>query len=75
MEEINKKMIKSYYKSLSSTKLENLDEMDGFLHRCHIPNLNQGQVTYLNIPISHKEIEEVIKKLIPKKCQGQMGLV
>ena len=27
-----KKIIKSYYKSLYSTKLENLDEMDNFLY-------------------------------------------
>jgi hypothetical protein len=30
-EEIQKKIIRSYYKSLYSTKLENLDEMDNFL--------------------------------------------
>ena len=59
MEEIQK-IIRSYYKSLQSTKLENLDEMDGFLDRCHIPKLNQEQVNYLNRPISHKEIEEFI---------------
>jgi hypothetical protein len=54
-----KKIIRSYYKSLYSTKLENLDERDGFLHRCHITKLNQEQVNYLNRPISHKEIEKV----------------
>jgi hypothetical protein len=36
-------IIRSYYKSLHSTKLENLDEMDGFLDRYHIPKLNQEQ--------------------------------
>jgi hypothetical protein len=49
-----KKIIRSYYKSLYSTKLENLDEIDGFLDRCHIPKLNQEQVNYLNRSISHK---------------------
>jgi hypothetical protein len=49
MEEI-KKVIRSYYKSLSSEKLENLDEIDGFVDRCHIPKLNQEQVNYLNSP-------------------------
>jgi hypothetical protein len=42
--------------------MENLDEMDGFLYRCHISKLNQEQVNYLNRPISHKEIDKVIKK-------------
>ena len=76
------KIIRSYYKSLYSTKLENLDEMDGFLDRCHIPKLNQEQVNYLNRPISHKEIEEVSKNLPcktnkqkHKNNQGQMDLV
>jgi hypothetical protein len=56
MKEI-KKIIRSYYERLYSTKLKYLDEIDGFLDRCHIPKLNQEQVNYLNRPISHKEIE------------------
>ena len=56
------KIIRSYYKSLYSSKLENLDEMDDFLDRYRVPKLNQEQVNYLNRPISPKEIEEVIKK-------------
>ena len=69
------KIIRSYYKSLYSRKLENLDEMDGFLERCHTSELNQEQVNYLNRPISHKEIEEVIKNhpiKKKKKAQGQV---
>jgi hypothetical protein len=58
-EEIQK-VIRSYYKSLYSTKLENVDEMDGFLDRCHIPKLNQEQVNYLNRLISNKEIEDIV---------------
>jgi hypothetical protein len=52
--------------------------MDGFLDRCHIPKLNQEQVNYLNRPISHKEIEEVIKNhpiKKKKKAQGQVDLM
>jgi hypothetical protein len=31
--------IRSYYKRLYSTKLENLDDMDNFLDRYHLPKL------------------------------------
>lgn len=42
-------IIRSYYKRLYSTKLENLDEMGNFL--------NQDQINDLNSPISPKEIQ------------------
>jgi hypothetical protein len=35
------KIIRSYYKSLYSTKLEDLEEMNNFLDRYQIPKLNQ----------------------------------
>ena len=50
-------------------KLKNLDKMDCFLDRCHIPKLNQDHINYLNRPISHKEIEEVSKNLPCKTKQ------
>jgi hypothetical protein len=34
------KFTRSHCKSLYSTKLENLDEMDDFLDRCRVPKLN-----------------------------------
>jgi hypothetical protein len=33
-------IIRSYYKRLYSTKLENLDEIDNLLHRYQVPKLN-----------------------------------
>ena len=42
-EEIQK-IIRSYYKSLYSTQLENLEEMDSFLDRYLTPKLNQDQI-------------------------------
>lgn len=54
-EEIQNTM-RSFYKKLYSTKLENLDEMDKFLDRYQVPKLNQDQVNDLNSPISPKEI-------------------
>ena len=59
--------IRSFYKRLYSTKLENLDEMDKFLDRFQVPKLNPDQVNDLNSPISPKEIEAVINSLPTKK--------
>jgi hypothetical protein len=74
-EEIQK-IIRSYYKSLYSTQLGNLDEMDNFLDRYQVPKLNQNHINDLNSPISPKEIETVINSLPTKqKAQGHMGLV
>ena len=66
-------MIRSYYKSLYSTKLLNLDEMDNFLDRYQIPKLNQDQINHLNSPITPKEIEAIIKSLPTQKCPGSDG--
>jgi hypothetical protein len=69
-------IIRSYYKRLYSTKLENLDQMDNFLHRYQVAKLNQDQINDLNSPISPKEIESGINNLPTKnKAQDQMGLV
>ena len=46
--------IRSFYKRLYSTKLENLDEMDKFRDRYQVPKLNQDQRNDLNHPISCK---------------------
>ena len=60
-------IIRSYYKRLYSTKLENPDEMDNFLDRYQVPKLNQDQINDLNSPISPKEIEAVINSLPTEK--------
>ena len=67
-------IIRSYYKSLYSTKLENLEEMDEFLDRYKIAKLNQDQVNHLNNPITPKEIEAVIQSLPTKKSPGPDGV-
>jgi hypothetical protein len=68
-------IIRSYYKGLYSTKLENLDEMENFLDRYQVPKLNKNQINDLNSPISPKEIESVINNVPTKKAQVKMGLV
>jgi hypothetical protein len=73
--------IRSFYKRLYSTKLENLDEVDKFLDRYHVPKLNQDHINELKSPISPKEIEVVINSLLTKKkkkkkkAQDKMSLV
>jgi hypothetical protein len=44
-----------------------MDEMNNFLNRYKVPKLSQDQINHLNIPISPKEIEAVIKILLTKK--------
>jgi hypothetical protein len=65
--------IRSFYKRLYSTKLENLDEMDKFLGRFQIPKLSQDQINDLNSPISPKEIEAFIRSLTTKKSPRPDG--
>jgi hypothetical protein len=43
-----KKIIRFYYRSLYSKQPENLDEIDNFLDRFQVPELNQDQINNLN---------------------------
>jgi hypothetical protein len=52
---------------ITTTKLENLDEMDNFLDRYQVPKLKQDQINHLNSYITSKEIEAVINSLPTKK--------
>jgi hypothetical protein len=63
--------MRSYYKRLYSTKLENLDERDNFLDIYQVPKLNQ--INDLNSPIFPKEIATVINSLPTKKSPGADG--
>jgi hypothetical protein len=58
-----KRIIRYYFKTLYSTKLENLNEMVDFLYRYHLQKLNQDKVTHLNSHIIPKEIKAVINFL------------
>ncbi|KAL6035135.1 hypothetical protein STEG23_012088 [Scotinomys teguina] len=71
-EEIQR-IIRTYFKNLYSTKLENLEEMDKFLDRYHIQKLDQDQIDNLNRPITPEEIETVITSLPTKKSPGPDG--
>ena len=72
--EIKKKICRSDYRSLYSRKLKNLDEIDNFLEKYHLQNLIQHQKN-LNSPMTHKEIEAVIKSLPTQKPKTTFFLV
>jgi hypothetical protein len=61
------KIIRSYYKSLYSTRLQNLDEIYNFLDTYQVPKLKWDQIIHLNSPITLKEIEAVINSVSTKK--------
>jgi hypothetical protein len=52
----SKKIIRSYYKTLCSTNMENVDEMNIFLERYQVPKLNMDQINDFNNLISPKAI-------------------
>ena len=51
-------IIRSYYKTLYSTKLENMDEMDNFLDTYESPTLKQDHINHLNSPIQGRRISD-----------------
>ena len=50
--------------------MENLEEMDKFLEKYHLPRLNQDEIEKMNGPITRTEIETMIKKLPTNKSPG-----
>jgi ubiquinone biosynthesis protein Coq4 len=64
-------IIKDYCENLYSSELENLDEMDKFVHAYNQPRLNQENIKHLNSSITGNQIEAVIKSLSTKKRPGQ----
>lgn len=51
-------------------KLDNLAEMDQFLETQNLLRLNYEEIKHINIPITTKEIEFIIKNLLTKKNPG-----
>ena len=46
--------------------MDNLEEMDRFSEKFHLPRLNQEETESMNNPVTSTEIEAVIKKNLPK---------
>jgi hypothetical protein len=67
-------IIRSYYKRLYSTKLENLDKMNNFLDRYQVTKLNQDQINNLNSSTSVKKWKQSLIISKPKKSSGPDGI-
>ena len=46
------RIIKNYYEQLYGNKIDNLEEMDRFLEKFHLPRLNQEEIEIMNNPIT-----------------------
>ena len=42
------RIIKNYYEQLYGNKIDNLEEMDRFLEKFHLPRLNQEEIEIMN---------------------------
>ena len=53
--------------------MDNLEEMDRFLEKFHLPRLNREEIKIIKNPITSTEIEAVIKNLPENKSPGLDG--
>ena len=53
--------------------MDNLEEMDEFLEKYNLPNLNQEEIENLNRSITNMEIKTVIRNLPTNKSPGPDG--
>ena len=67
------RIIRDHYEQLYGNKMDNLEEMDGFLEKFNLPRLNQEEIKIINNPIISTEIEAVIKNLPKNKSPVQMA--
>ena len=61
------RIIRDHYEQLYGNKMDNLEEMDGFLEKFNLPRLNQEEIEIMNNPNTSIEIEVMIKKTPRKK--------
>ena len=67
------RIVRNQYVELNAKKFENLSEMDTFLEKYNLPQLNEEEPESLNRPITADEIEAVIKKLPTHKSPAPDG--
>ena len=61
------RIMRDYYKQLCANKMDNLEEMDKFLEKHHLPRLNEEEIENITRQITTTETESVIKNLPIKK--------
>ena len=52
--------MRDYYKQLYANKMDNLEEMNKFLEKHHLPRLNQEEIENINRQFTSTEIQTVI---------------
>ena len=52
-------ILRDYYLELYANKMDDLEEMNKFLDKYHLPRLNQNNIEKMNGPITSTEIETV----------------
>ena len=67
------RLIRDYYEQLYGNKMDNLEEVDRFLEKFHLPRLNQEEIEIMNNPVISTEVEAVIKNLPKNKSPGPDG--
>ena len=67
------KIMRDYCKQWYANKMDNHEEMDKLLEKHNFLGLNQEEIENINKPITHTEIETVIKNFQQTKAQDQMA--
>ena len=67
--------IRDYYEQLYGNKMDNLEEMDRFLEKFHLPRLNQEEAEIMSNPITSTENEAVIKSLPKNESPGPDDII
>ena len=63
-------IIRDYYEQLYGNKIDNLEEINRFLEKFHLPRLNKEEIEIMNNAITSTEIKAVIKNLPKNKSPG-----
>ena len=67
------KIIKDNYKQIYANKMDNLGEMDKFLEKCNLKQLNQEEIENMNKLIISTDINTVMENLPRNKSPGSDG--